>query len=61
MQAQKIKVVGEAGPPSSLKYNDNSARTAVLRPIDCKRLSAALPAPSPWLPDQWMGYGRNGA
>jgi len=39
-----------------LKTNENFARTPVLRPIDRKRLSSALPAP--WVPDQWLGYGK---
>jgi hypothetical protein len=55
-QCDKKQMVGEAGPLSSLKYKDNSARTPALRPIDRKRLSSALPAP--WVPDQWLGYGK---
>jgi hypothetical protein len=55
-QCSKKEVVGEAGPLSPLKYNDNSARTRHTRPIDRKRLSSALPAP--WMPDQWLGYGK---
>jgi hypothetical protein len=50
------KMVGEAGPPATLKTLHNPRRTTEKRHIDAKQ-QFETPA-APWQPCQWAGFRR---